>query len=101
MNKMVHRQSHAELSYKIYQEIGPEICAPIEDPDLNLQLRIELYKSKLIYLYNIHEQCFRMINLTKKDPRFEYTEDDLINVQQAIMMTKVYLNDTMLLAAQS
>jgi hypothetical protein len=80
------------LSYELYKELADEICAPISDTDMTVELRFELYKSKLIYLYHIHEQCFR--NLNTKDIKYHYTQDDFIRIQNAIEITKDFLKQT-------
>ncbi|KAB8031767.1 hypothetical protein [Fluviispira multicolorata] len=81
-----------DVSYELYRELAGEICAPIDDTDLTLDLRYELYTSKLTYLYNIQEQCFRCINSDKESDT--YTKEDLSIIQDAIEITKEFLRQT-------
>lgn len=106
MKKASNQLTNANLSYELYKELANEICVPINDKEMTLQLRYELYQSKLIYLYNINEQCFRSINSkdlqnskNSKDLRsehndFNYTLEDLINIQNAIEITREFLKQT-------
>lgn len=81
-----------DVSYELYKELAGEICAPLDDTDLNIELRYELYTSKLIYLYNIQEQCFKYINSEKTSD--SYTQEDLIVIQNAIEVTKEFIRQT-------
>ena len=92
-NNCLHSKQE-NLSYELYKELASEICAPINDKDMTLDLRYELYKSKLIYLYNIQEQCFRSINSSNEQTLFSYTQEDLVNIKNAIEVTKDFLKQT-------
>ncbi|BBH52309.1 hypothetical protein [Fluviispira sanaruensis] len=81
-----------DVSYELYRELAGEICAPIDDSDLTYDLRYELYTSKLTYLYNIQEQCFRCINSDITTDT--YTKEDLSIIQDAIEITKEFLRQT-------
>jgi hypothetical protein len=81
-----------DVSYELYRELAGEICAPIDDSDMTYDLRFELYTSKLTYLFNIQEQCFRCIN-SEKDMT-TYTRDDLLVIQDAIEITKEFIRQT-------
>lgn len=94
MKKVSIRRQQTNLSYGLYKELASEICSPIHDEEMTLQLRFELYQSKLTYLYNINEQCFKNINSINENKEFDYTQEDLINIQNAIEMTKKYLRQT-------
>jgi hypothetical protein len=87
------RPTQIDVSYELYKELAGEICTPINDPHLTIELRYELYTSKLIYLYNLQEQCFRIINLEKINT--SYTQKDLILIQNAIEVTKEFLRQTL------
>lgn len=81
-----------DVSYELYRELAGEICAPIDDSDMTYDLRFELYTSKLTYLFNIQEQCFRCINSGKD--MATYTKDDLLVIQDAIEITKEFIRQT-------
>jgi hypothetical protein len=96
MKKVSAQMKDLNLSYELYKELANEICAPISDKDLTLDLRFELYKSKLIYLYNINEQCFRSINSPFEKREFDYTHEDLRNIREAIEITREFIRQTIL-----
>lgn len=81
-----------DVSYELYRELAGEICAPLDDSDLTIDLRYDLYTSKLTYLYNIQEQCFRCINSESNSNT--YTQEDLVNIQKAIEVTKEFIRQT-------
>lgn len=85
-------QSNEQISYQLYQELSSEIFNPIDDVEISIDLRFELYSSKLTFLYNIQEQCFRAINSYKESSRF--THHDLITIQKAIDLTKDFISHT-------
>ncbi|MES2614167.1 MAG: hypothetical protein V4591_01995 [Bdellovibrionota bacterium] len=89
----IQRQD-TNLSYELYRELASEICTPIDDKEMTLQLRFELYKSKLVYLYNVHEQCFRCINSNSQDKECDYKQEDFVNIQNAIEITKEFIKQT-------
>jgi hypothetical protein len=81
-----------DVSYELYRELAGELCSPIDDSDLTFDLRYELYTSKLTYLFNIQEQCFRCINSGKV--MSTYTKEDLLVIQDAIEITKEFIRQT-------
>lgn len=88
-----------DVSYELYRELAGEICAPIDDSDMTYDLRYELYTSKLTYLFNIQEQCFRCINSGKDMTSYDiipatYTKEDLLVIQDAIEITKEFIRQT-------
>lgn len=95
MKKVSIKYHHqAYLSYELYKELADEICSPISDEEMTLSLRFELYQSKLIYLYNINEQCFLAVNTHNEYKEFDYTQDDFINIQNSIEITREFLRQT-------
>lgn len=85
-------QIKIDVSYELYRELAGDICSPLDNSNMTLELRFELYTSKLIYLINIQEQCFRCIN-TEKDTN-TYTIEDLLVIQDAIDITKEFIRQT-------
>ena len=81
-----------DVSYELYRELAGEICSPIDDTEMTYDLRYELYTSKLTYLYNIKEQCFRCINSDKIVDSF--TKEDLLVIQDAIEITIEFIRQT-------
>ncbi len=94
MKRLLVRSQQSILSYELYKELAGEICSPINDKEMTLQLRFELYQSKLIYLYNINDQCFKSINAKCEDNCYDYTQADLLNIQNAIEITREFLKQT-------
>ena len=87
------KQLPSEFSYEMYQELLEELLSPIEsslDPDI----RYELYLSKLVYLENLHQQCFRSINSKSENLESSYTQDDLKKIQDAIDSTHNFVRNT-------
>jgi hypothetical protein len=87
-----HQQDN-DLSYELYREIAEELCAPV-DEKLASEVRFELYHSKLVYLKNLHGQCFRAINQFNSNTQFNH--EDLANIHRAIEVTKSQLRETVL-----
>ena len=82
-----------ELSYELYRDIAEELCAPV-DEKLAPEVRFELYQSKLVYLKNLHAQCFKAINQYRSETQFCHT--DLANIYAAIEVTKGQIRQTVL-----
>lgn len=85
-------QQH-ESSYELYKEIAEELCVPV-DLKLGAAVRFELYKSKIVYLKNLFEQCFKAVNSPQSGSLF--TPTDLQTIHQAIDVTKKFLHDTVI-----
>ena len=96
MKRVSIQSQNTNLSYELYKELANEICSPISDKEMTLQLRFELYQSKLIYLYNINEQCFKSINSKNENKELNYTIEDLLNIKNAIEITREFLKQTIL-----
>jgi hypothetical protein len=94
MKRVLIQTNQTNISYELYKELASELCAPINDTEMTLQLRFELYQSKLIYLYNLNEQCFKCINSKNEVNEFNYTLDDLVNIKNAIEITREFLRQT-------
>lgn len=94
MKRLQIEKNNSIFSYELYKELACEICAPIDDVEMTLSLRFEIYQSKLIYLYNINEQCFRSINSNFDNKRLNYTHEDFLNIKNAIEMTREHLKQT-------
>ncbi|APJ04414.1 hypothetical protein [Silvanigrella aquatica] len=91
------KQQHAhpskvDVSYELYRELAGEICSPIDDAEMTYDLRFELYTSKLTYLFNIQEQCFRCINTGHNLDT--YTKEDFLLIQDAIEITTEFIRQT-------
>lgn len=87
-----------DLSYELYKEIAEELCVPV-DSKLSREVRYELYNSKLVFLRNLYEQCFRAVNgrAGRKILNDEnYTGDDLKLIHKAIEVTNEFLRETVL-----
>ena len=87
------KQLPSEFSYEMYQELLDELLSPIES-SLAPDVRYELYLSKLVYLDNLHQQCFRAINATSEHSHNSYTQDDLKKIQDAIDSTHNFVRNT-------
>jgi len=91
---MFTHDNYDNISYELYKELSDELCDPIVENNMPLELKFELYQSKLIYLYNLNEQCFRSVNVKENKSQKNYTTDDLIKIQKAIEFTKNYIKET-------
>lgn len=88
-----------ELSYDLYKELVDELMSPIE-ASMDSHVRYELYLSKLCYLENLQEQCFRSVNSKNSNcgskTEDSFTADDLNTIRKAISSTHDYLRATIL-----
>lgn len=82
-----------DLTYELYREIAEDLCVPV-DEKLSLDVRFELYNSKLVYLRNLHEQAFRSLNQPGEASTF--THEDLVVISKAIASTQTFLRQTVL-----
>lgn len=89
------KQLPSEFSYQMYQELLEELLSPIE-MSLDAYVRYELYLSKLIYLENLHHQCFRSINAQSTSEEPTFTQADLQTIQAAIDSTHGFVRTTIL-----
>ncbi len=87
------KQAPSELSYEMYQELLDELLSPIEC-SLDPYVRYELYLSKLVYLDNLHQQCFRSINGKNENFENSYSQNDLKKIQDAIESTHRFVRNT-------
>ncbi|NBO39377.1 hypothetical protein EBU99_12425 [bacterium] len=96
-------QKTSGLSYELYRELVDELLAPIEH-SLDCNVRYELYLSKLVYLENLQEQCFRSVNsnhVNSSDSLMNsFTHEDLQTIQDAIISTHNFLRSTILEALE-
>ncbi|MBM3382548.1 MAG: hypothetical protein FJY29_08935 [Betaproteobacteria bacterium] len=92
-----------ETSYELYKELVEELMAPIET-SMDAHVRYELYLSKLVYLENLLEQCFRTVNGSKSATmngiEHSFTADDLNTIRRAITSTHSHLRETILEALE-
>lgn len=87
-----------DVTYELYRELAEELCVPV-DHNLSRDVRYELYKSKLIFLRNLYEQCFREVNSRANQQNEEghkYTGEDLRLIHNAIEATNEFLRETLL-----
>lgn len=85
----------SQSSFEFYREIVDELLSPI-DLSLEPQVRYELYLSKLVYLENLREQCFRSVNKKSMERVNSFSGEDLQTIQNAIVATHQFLRDTIL-----
>lgn len=105
MAKEAQNSLPSELSYEFYRELVEELLSPIE-PELDAHVRYELYLSKLVYLENLQEQCFRSVNsgraaaeqctMVEQREKACFTPQDLRTIRQAIDATHGHLRATIL-----
>ncbi|MEY4065812.1 MAG: hypothetical protein RIR26_2020 [Pseudomonadota bacterium] len=92
------QRSQGDFSYQLYCELLEELLEPIE-PTLDLNTRYELYQSKLIYLENLQEQCFRSVNRNSNghsQMHDDFTSQDLQTIKTAITSTHAFMRSTIL-----
>jgi hypothetical protein len=99
MNKGSANPATPELSYELYKELIEELLSPIE-PSMDAQVRYELYLSKLVYLENLQEQCFRSVNCRKaasaRNAGQSFTAEDLSTIREALASTHEHLRTAIL-----
>ena len=83
------------LSYELYREIAEDLCMPV-DGTLAIDVRFELYSSKLVYLRHLREQCFRAVNHHDMAEPTLFSAEDLVLIQTATNLTHDYLRATVL-----
>ena len=104
--------------YKFYREIAADLCMPVSS-ELDLEVRFELYNSKLVYLKHIWQKCFRDLNsdsaakmeTPNEEKRgveeeagagaYHFTENDLKLIKAAIELTNAHICDTVREALQA
>ncbi len=81
-----------EMSCGFYRDIADDLCAPI-DSELDLNIRIDLYESKLIYLRNLYAQAFRDLNGNNCVGASQegFTSQDLVRIRQLLTVTEDFL----------
>lgn len=82
-----------QASYQLYEQVATELGIPI-DGSLAPQVRLELYRSKLIYLDNLYRQCF--LELNREPGPSQFTTGDLASLRQAYELTQAFLRQTSL-----
>lgn len=99
MSKTPFKHTASEISYELYKELVDELLTPIEH-SLDLNVRYELYLSKLVYLENLQEQCFRSINSRASKNEKTFSSKDLKMIQDAIATTHEFMRETILEALE-
>lgn len=99
MNERPFAQEPSEISYELYKELVDELLTPIEQ-SLDLNVRYELYLSKIVYLENLQTQCFRSLNSSNKNSKNKFSGDDLTIIHNAIASTHNYMRETILEALE-
>lgn len=90
-----------EVTYELYKEIAEELCIPV-DEKLSIEVRYELYNSKMVFLRNLYEQCFRSVNMRGgRIDSNDFNADDLKHIHDAIEITKGFLHHTMVAAMKN
>lgn len=84
--------------YETYREIMPELLHPIQGRNVDGELLVRLYQSKLVYLENLRIQCFREINAVMSQTQFTPQDHELI--VEAIRFTKAHIKSAILAAIQ-
>lgn len=85
------------LDYETYKEIEEDLLRPILGDGLDHETLRKLYQSKLVYLCNLREKCFRDIN-AGSTPIF--TPNDLEHIVKAISLTQNHIRTLILTAMQ-
>ena len=81
------------VSCEFFRTIEEEIFAPIDDPNLSIDLVCELYISKIVYLKNLQTHCFKNIN--KKNNTL-YNDSDLQKIILTILCTEDLLKEAII-----
>ncbi len=89
--------AEAEISYELYLQLAEELSLPVEE-NIPLDMRYELYLSKIVYLKNLLGQCFRSVNTPDSVNRF--TVDDFSYIQRSFNITKEFLRECILLSVK-
>lgn len=77
-----------EMSYALYKNIATDLYAPI-DMELALDIRIELYQSKLVFLRNLYAQAFKEVNGGVVHDGF--CDGDLVSIRQSLLVTEDFM----------
>lgn len=99
MNDSPFTQEPSEISYELYKELVDELLTPIEQ-SLDLNVRYELYLSKIVYLENLQTQCFRSLNRSHKNKKNQFSGEDLTIIRNAIASTHSFMRETILEALE-
>lgn len=90
-----HQRSPAEVSSELYRDYSEHMDMPI-DADMPMEVRYELYISKVVYLKNLLGQCFHSVNKQFSGGKAEFSSDDFVNIQNSFLVTKDLIRDCML-----
>jgi len=99
MNDRPFTQEPSEISYELYKELVDELLTPIEH-SLDLNVRYELYLSKIVYLENLQTQCFRSRNRSRQQKKNKFSGEDLTIIRDAIASTHKFMRETILEALE-
>jgi hypothetical protein len=81
------------LSYDLYLEIAQELGSPV-DERLSVEVRYELYNSKLLYLERLREHCFQSLNRKSLQDQCPFGPEDLAHIQTALRWTHEHQRKT-------
>jgi hypothetical protein len=89
-----HRNA-PQLSSELYRDFSEHMDMPI-DSDMPLEVRYELYISKVVYLKNLLAQCFQSVNKQFSGAKAEFSSEDFANIQNSFLVTKDLIRDCIL-----
>lgn len=87
------------FSAERYRDFSQNLDMPV-DSDMPLDVRYELYISKIVYLKNMINQCFQEINSPRKGLEATFQAKDLIHLQQAFAITRDLVRECILRRVQ-
>ncbi len=89
-----HRNA-PELSSELYRDYSEFMDMPI-DSDMPIEVRYELYISKVVYLKNLLAQCFQSVNKQFSGSKAEFSSEDFANIQNSFLVTKDLIRECIL-----
>ncbi len=66
------------VTYETYKEIMDELSSPIQSHDLDVSTLKRLYESKLVYLENLRDKIFMLLNDDVKKTPFTWSDYEFI-----------------------
>jgi hypothetical protein len=82
-----------QISYELYQSLAEDLGMPI-DPSLSIDVRLELYQSKMVYLRNLFEQAF--VDANAHGGLRKFKQEDLKMLKNSAEITTQFIRQDLM-----
>jgi hypothetical protein len=95
-----HRRSGTDLSADLYRNFSEHLDVPPES-DMPLDVRYEIYLSKVVYLRNLVGQCFESFNRQFEGGHAAFNGEEFTRIQNSFIVTRDLIRECVIRSVQT